>query len=285
MNWLVLSLLTASIWGISPFFAKKGFENISPLWTNIISGIAAVFIFIPTALLFGNINFSQVTMGLWILALLVSAAYYMYFYAVSKGEVSLTATIISGYPLSTILLSHLFLSERLSSFQLGAVLIIITSIVLIAMPDRVSDKIIKDRSWVWWGVASALIIGSGDFLSKFIINKIGSFSYLIMLAIAYQVISILNYLIDPNGRRLPEFKLKKFIPTLVGAFSLVLGTNLFFIAMGKNLASLVVPISSVYPVITVTLGIIFLKERISFKQGFGIAGVILGVIMLSLNVN
>ncbi len=61
-----------------------------------------------------------------------------------------------------------------------------------------------------------------------------------------------------------------------------LGAIAFFFALGHGRASIVVPLSSLYPAITILLSLIFLGEHPSLTQGIGIALALVASILLGL---
>lgn len=80
--------------------------------------------------------------------------------------------------------------------------------------------------------------------------------------------------------------LERAVPNLT--FALVtgvcgsLGGIAFFLALGHGRASIVVPLSSLYPAITILLSLIFLGESPSLTQGIGIALALIASILLGL---
>jgi len=61
-----------------------------------------------------------------------------------------------------------------------------------------------------------------------------------------------------------------------------LGAILFFHALRDGKASVVVPITACYPVLTIILGVMVLKEELSLAQGLGIGLAVTGMVLLSL---
>lgn len=61
----------------------------------------------------------------------------------------------------------------------------------------------------------------------------------------------------------------------------VIGTILFFFTLSKTKASVLVPLTALYPVVTVLLSLIFLKEKVTLVQGIGIMLAIAASILLS----
>ncbi len=56
---------------------------------------------------------------------------------------------------------------------------------------------------------------------------------------------------------------------------------LLFVALSRGDASRVVPVSSIYPLVTVVVSVIFLSERFTATRGLGAALAVVGVVLLS----
>ncbi len=279
-TWLLLSLSAAVLWTIAPILAKKGFLHISSLWNNIFANIFAFIIWIPAVLILSDFKISFPSLSI-LLALFVAESFYMFFfYAIAKADISLTSPLSALYPISAVLLSYVFLHERITSIQTVGISIAIGGVFLIALPKKNFTSIfhLKDKSWLWWGLFSATISGTADFLSKLSSNKIGSYSQIFFIALIAQLMSLINYAVDRNGRKLPKFSFGKFSPTLLGTFFSILGMLLFLLAFRYGKASLIVPVSSVYPAFVVLFAGIFLHEKIHKKQIIGILCITTGII-------
>ena len=60
------------------------------------------------------------------------------------------------------------------------------------------------------------------------------------------------------------------------------GTLLWYFVLQRHEASIITSFTALYPVVTVALGILFLKERISFTNAIGVLFAIIAGILLSL---
>lgn len=285
MNWLLLTLGAALLWGFGNFLLKKGLNNITPVWNNLITDWIMLILWIPAALILSNFSIKSITPSVFAAITVAAITLLTYYYALSKGKLALTGTVLATYPVATIILSFIFLNERVSITQYIGIFIILISCILIAFPEEEAekelekDRKIHDYSWLIWGLTSATLIGAGDFFMKISINAIGSYSHMFYLAIIMNLLTPINYVIDKKGRRAPKFSLNSLFPTLIGSAILLSGTLLFFLALEAQKATLVAPVSSVYIAIMVILAILFLKEKINRMQTAGIIGVILGIIL------
>lgn len=279
--WFLFALMAAVSWGVGQVFVKRGFSHVSPLLNNVLSTVFALLLYIPFALMHG-INV-QLFWSIFPVVMVISIAYFLYYYVLNKGKVALTGTILALYPLTTIVLSSVFLHEQTNIVQKIATAGILLGAVCIAVPSdkRVLKKFRLD-DWVWWAIAGALIIGSADFGAKVMINRSDAYTYLFALGLAYVPIAIGNFILDPKGRKLPRVPWGKLLPTLIGTFMIELGIIPFNLSFQYGLASLAGPVSSSYIVITAVLAYFFLHERITRLQTIGIAVAAAGTIALGI---
>ncbi len=125
-------------------------------------------------------------------------------------------------------------------------------------------------TWGLWG-----------FFGKFALKYISPFSLILFEtigAIAVQLVLLVflfysKYSFETNARGIGF--------AIITAFFGIAGTVLFFFALSKTKASVLVPLTAIYPVVTVLLSFIFLKEKVTLLQGIGIALAIVASILLS----
>ncbi len=280
MTWFILALGASVFWACGQVLIKKGFENIPPLWNNIFSNFLLLFIYLIPALLLSNFRITIPSLPIFFIILVAASFYLTFYYAISKGEISLTGTVVAGYPVTTILLAYLFLGERLAAFQFVGVCFVIAGVVLVAMPEMDKAKESKDFSWFKWGLSASVLIGAGDFLTKLSINNIGSYSYIFFLAVISNPLSFFNYLIDMRSRAFPSIREKKVLFTFIGIIAVLTGSLLFFLSFDYGKVSLITPVSSIYPALTALLAVRFLHEKITLKQCIGIAVTVVGLILI-----
>lgn len=280
--WLLFALLTALFWSIGETFAKKGFDFISPLWSNIFAGITGLFIWIPIALIGTGFHLQVPSVGVLFIIFLTGVCYMSYYYAISKGKLALTGTLFEIYPIFTIILSFIFLHERLLSYQAFGIIMTLLGILFIVWPSKKEIGKIHDYTWVLWGLFGAFLEGTGDFFAKITDTSIGGYSQMFFLVLLFQIVLVLNYFLDKKGRKLPKFSIKEFWPSIIGTAGVTTGTACLIFALQYGEASKVTPVTAAAPAVVVILAVLFLKERINKRQVVGILGVILGVLLVSL---
>jgi len=283
MIWFPLALSAAVCWAVGAVLVKRGFTAVPPLWNNIINNALALLLWIPVVLVLSRFRIRVPSIRILLIILAASVLFQLFYYSLSRGQVSLTATVIAIYPMITIVLSYLFLGERLSPLQYLAVGLILAGGVAVAFPNKGQILHTGGLSWLPWGLAGALCLGTGDFLSKFSINQIGSYSHIFFLSLVAMGLSGVNYIIDTPNRAVPRVFARSFLPSLIGIVLHLAGALCFLLAFDYGPISLISPVSSVYPALLALLAVRFLKEKVSVVQGIGIGVITGGLIAIGIS--
>jgi drug/metabolite transporter (DMT)-like permease len=283
MIWFPLALAAALCWAVGAVLVKKGFASLPPLWNNIVNNALALLIWIPAVLLLSGSRIDLPPIRILLVILAASVLFQLFYYSLSRGQVSLTGTVIAVYPMITIVLSHAFLAERLARVQYAGVALILSGGLAVAFPGKKRAPDQDGFSWVLWALAGAVSLGTGDFLSKLSINQIGSHAHIFFLSLASAGLAGANYLIDKPNRPRPRFLSRSFLPSFVGIILHLLGALCYLLAFDYGPLSLISPVSSVYPALLALLAVRFLRDRISPIQGMGIGAITGGLITIGLS--
>lgn len=125
-----------------------------------------------------------------------------------------------------------------------------------------------------------ILWGLWAFLFKAGVNEIGIKSALIWNNIVALGISILiiAFLIPSEGLKFSNGAIFIIIATIFG----FLGTIIWYFGLEEHKASLIVSFTALYPLVTVILASLFLKEKLSIANAIGIALAVTAGILLSL---
>ncbi len=134
--------------------------------------------------------------------------------------------------------------------------------------------------WIFFAVAAMAMWGVAGFLAKFGTNRIDPQSLMLyqilgMMAIGIAILFFLNFsqiTYEHQGAAIG----------FIRGFLMAAGTLLFLFAIDKGKASIVVPLTALYPIITILLAVVVLGEVITFKQGAGIMLALSAILLLSL---
>ncbi|ADC69108.1 protein of unknown function DUF6 transmembrane [Methanocaldococcus sp. FS406-22] len=129
------------------------------------------------------------------------------------------------------------------------------------------------------GLLVAVFYGVGTFFAKIVCEKNPLFQWIVVNIVG--IILCLIILIKYKNIIITEQKILSY--AIISAILVVIGSLLLYYALYKGKASIVVPLSSIGPAITVALSIMFLKESLTISQMIGIVFIIVGIILLSIS--
>lgn len=120
--------------------------------------------------------------------------------------------------------------------------------------------------------------------SRYALKQVSWQGLIVITALGYAaVILVMLLLRQPLGAEKPGAnRTLDWTITALGAAIPVLALVCLYIALGRGDASKVIPVGSVYPLLTVILAAIFLGEALTWKVAIGAMLVVAGVIAISL---
>lgn len=284
----MLGILFAVLASISFAFAytvlKRSYSNFPPSVAFFIDVVWGLLFFIPFGIVTGA-EFSH--FGLVFIYQIVNAilAEAFFFYVLSKGEISITGTILASYPIATVILSLLINNEHFSLITGGFIVITIIGILIVSLPQSLQKQEKGRYKYILWALTGSLAIGLADTLNKHIISQTSAGTVLFALALAQIPVGLIYLSLEKQS--ITQFSkiithIKEYQFSIIGSALNVIGIVFLFLAFQNTLASIAAPISASYPGLMVILAIIFLKDTLSKKDLIGLLCIILGVICLSI---
>ncbi len=280
---IITGLITMLSWGGADFFAafaaRKVGHFITLFWTYVIAFFVTLvyLLFSPQSL-----NFSIEMVAMLALVGLLQAAALMFFYkGLEIGLVSIVSPIASSYSLIVVLLGIILLKEQLTTLQGLAILLIILGVPLVSIN---LNELFKNKARIFQkGIKEALVAlfawGFSYFLLAPVVREKGWFwptlidlFFIIFFLFIWGLLAKKKFLIFQRSSLLAIFS--DGLLTSVGYLAYSVGVL-------YSLISLVTPISTIFPVVTILLARIFFKEKLLWNQILGIAGVISGLVFLS----
>ncbi|KKQ02065.1 MAG: hypothetical protein US11_C0001G0024 [Candidatus Roizmanbacteria bacterium GW2011_GWA2_36_23] len=210
-------------------------------------------------------------------------AYLSFYKGLSKSNVSLVSPIGATYSLVIVVLSTLIYKEVLNNGQILAIFLILTGIILTSVNLPVIFKFKKLT--IFSGVKEGLVAMLGWGISLFLIVPVSQSLGWFLPAYIFKLIflSFLLIYMLVKKQKIDKQKLKSnwLILIIIGVFDMVAFFSYSFGVMSEY-ASIVAPVAGAYSMITVVLGLVFLKEKLVFNQVVGILGIISGLVLISL---
>ncbi len=289
MTGILLAILAAIFIGLSQLMLRKSFKELQPSIAFFFDAIFGLLLWVPLALIMGvnfGVSLREAAFFAIISAILSEA---IVFYALSHGELAITATVLATYPAYTVLLSWLINNESLTWSLLFFVILAIIGSVLASLPEDKAMKRLRLNRHIAWPFIAALCIGLSDTISKGFINRSNDFSLLFMLgivqipvAVAYLHLEKENIL---HAVKSTLGKIEAYNHAIAGGFFNIIGTGFLWLSFSYAPASIASPITGVSGVVTVLLARHFLKDTISLKQYIAIAMAFIGVVGIALQLN
>ena len=277
-----LGLMAAVVFGVADLIAVVAARKLGIIRLMLWSHVGAVVVATPYLALGGGLHAIPLTQfailgGLIVLILCALVTFYK---GLQAGPVALVSPIVSAHLIPVIILSVLFLGEELGSVQVLGIAISATGLVLASMAGASPSL---DRTHLGKGVSYALIsmaasglfvfgIGAmsqeiGWFLPIYLI-RVGSLAILIPVQRATRSMSLWS----------PSLAIV-LVAAMVGILQFI-GMAAYAMGAQSGSVSLTTAGFSIYPIIPIIGGFIFLQERLVPRQAFGLASILMGLVVL-----
>lgn len=281
---ILFALISYLGWGSGDIFGTIATRKLGPYSVSLWSNIIWLIILAPIGVLTINELSSRSIFSLvfsFLLGIIGSVIAFIAFYeALRIGPVSLVGTIVGSFAALTVILSIVFLGEKITIEQSISILIIFLGVILSSLnfAELMKRKFVLGRgtvlalvAMICWGVYWALIKIPVKEIGWFWPLYIGSLtSPLIFIIAKFRKVKI-NSPIHNGGFRY----------LFVSALLLTIGGNTFNYAISKGLVSIVAPIAGSYPTLFVILAFLVFKDKITKQQILGIVTTLVGIVLLS----
>lgn len=133
-------------------------------------------------------------------------------------------------------------------------------------------------NWVLLAIVTLVLWGAWGFLVK-LAGETLSYEAILVYAVTGAIIAdlVLIAVIGFSGQGGTGV-----MYALAGGFVGAIGSLTFMLALGEGKASIVTPLTALYPVVTILLAVLVLQESISLQKGVGILFAIVAMVLLGL---
>jgi len=283
---LFLALIALFGWGLMDFFSKKLSSRIEPV-RFIFLVLFLEFLWCLFLILFNppkQIDLSFFSIASILIAGIIGALGYLFMYkAIAVEKISIVSPILASSLMITLLISTLFFGETISIFQIFAIAAIFIGIVLVSTKFGEEKTKVKFSKGIMFALISMACFGvSTAFTKTAVMASSPEFAQFIFRLLGVAIIFF--YYCGVEGREdKSEQDINPCIPMLVLISLLDMAAVIAFnYAVSTQLTSLVTPVAYSYSIVAVVLGYFVLKEKLSWPNWVGIAGIIAGIIVLAL---
>jgi bacterial/archaeal transporter family protein len=269
-------------WGIYDFLGGVYTKQIGPFksffWSQLAGLISALlFLFVFTTSL--NVPILVIVL-LPTASILYSAGYLFFFKGFEIGNVSIVAATMNLWAVFTMLIAFIFMGQRLSTIQFLGVIMIITGVALASLNwSDIKNQRFQLSSGVKETVFGAFFFGVFWNISEVISEEIGWLLTTLLVKLGIILFLLLFSYFLKRGLDITKVTAKtKF---MVGLMGIVEAGAVAIVNYGLTIgdAILITPIASALSIVTITLAIIFLKDKVTKLQGLGIITAIAGIIV------
>ena len=289
MSIAILSVLSGLAgmfgWGIYDFLGGVYSKQIGPFksffWSQLAGLISVLLLLFVFAI---NLNVPiWVIILLPIAAIVYSAGYLFFFKGFEIGNVSIVAATMNLWAVFTMLFAFVFMGQRLSTMQSLGVFMIISGVTLASLNWRdIKNHSLKLSLGIKETVLGAFFFGIFWNISEVISEKIGWLPTTLFVKFGIIVFLLLFSFLIKREHILTKATTKtKLMVLLMGSIEAgAVAIVNYGLTIGD--AILITPIASALSIVTITLAIIFLKDRVTKLQGLGMIVAIAGIIVTAL---
>jgi drug/metabolite transporter (DMT)-like permease len=204
-------------------------------------------------------------------------AWICYFKALSTGPAAIVQTITAAYTALTVILALVFLKERLVAIQVLGVAMVVGSSVALGMTSG-SATGSEGNIWFFASLGTLLSWGTCTAIFKHAYNQEGANDTVFFLTNWVGMgLTVLPFGLSQGGATLPKEGLGLGI-LIVLLYSL--GDLTLFAAINRGPASIVSPLSGLYPLPTIAYSALILKEQISTQQWVSVGVVLVALVLI-----
>jgi drug/metabolite transporter (DMT)-like permease len=287
--WFALAIIDAFLFGSDAIFAKLSTSKLGMTRIAILIAIIDGPIYLSGFYIWQ----ANVAIELWggLLATVSCVTgvigYLCFFESLGEAQIAITGTISAAYPCLTVVGAILFLSETLTTTQaIGLVGTIGGILALSYERNHKSEHSLPRRSLLFALLAFALW-GLWGLTSKMATDIIGPANVFGFYAASSLFVPTAYAMVRRTSPADEKITTASFSAWLFGATSVAfnaVGVFAFTFAIFSGLASLVVSVTSVYPVVTVVMAVLLLREKLNKVQTMGLVVPLLGLMTIGISV-
>ncbi len=282
--YIIYALLAALFSGLTSVFAKTGIKDVESLLATFIRTIIITLFLFVVVLLNNNLNDIFLLDKRTIIFLILSGIsntllWIFYFKALDLGTVSKVTPIDKTSIILTLILSSIFLNEKITEIKVFSIILILVGTLLTIKRE---NKNSKDNKWILYAVLTAIFTSTTTILSKIgIENTNTSLTTFLRTVIVLLLLTAIT-LIKKKYKNIKKLNKKNYLYIVLSGISTSLSWLFYFASLSIGEASIVFPIEKLSLVVSIIVSCIFLKEKLSKKQILGIVIIVLGTSLLFL---
>ena len=280
-----LSLLSAFLYACSSILTKKGLRNSNPYSAALVSSVVNT-VLLGLVYLLAPVPFSAIGPIVIFAVAGVLASFFgrLFLYrGLDEVDVSVTSSIVGSSPLFSAVTAAVLLGERFESMVYLGILLIVSGVATLSLGRRTRDQPDWRQPGIVWALLASACYGLSVTTRKVGYNLLnspilgattGAFASL-SVYLAFVTVARRETLTSTGAKKATLF----FV--FAGACS-SLGLLTSHVATSWGAVTIVSTLVGSYPLFSLVLSYLVLRETITVKTLIGSAFVILGVIVVSM---
>lgn len=280
--YIIYALLASVFSGLTSVFAKTGIKNTDSILATFLRTIVISLFLLLIVIFKENINNIFLIDKKTLLFLILSGIsntllWICYFKALDLGTVSKVTPVDKTSIVLTLILSSLFLNEKITTIKIISIVLILLGTFLTIKKE---SKDSKDNRWILYAILTAVFTSTTTVLSKIGIENTNTTLITFLRTIVVLIILTTITLFKKKYKYIKDIKSRSWLFIILSGLSTSLSWLFYFKALALGEASIVFPIEKLSLVVSILISIIFLKEKVSKKQITGIIIIVIGTSLL-----
>lgn len=280
--YIIYALAAALFSGLTSVFAKSGINKENSLLATFIRTIVITLFLFIVVLFKNNLNDIFSLDKKTILFLVLSGIsntllWICYFKALDLGTVSKVTPIDKTSIILTLVLSSIFLHEKITIIKVISIIFILVGTFLTIKKD---NKDSKDNKWILYAFLTAVFTSTTTVISKVGIESINTSLTTFLRTIIVLILLTIITLFKKKFKDIKKLNKKNYLFIILSGISTSLSWLFYFASLSLGEASVVFPIEKLSLVVSILASTIFLKEKLNKKQILGIIIIVIGTSLL-----
>lgn len=280
--YIIYALLASTFSGLTSVFAKTGIKNTDSILATFLRTIIISLFLLLIIIFKENINNIFLIDKKTLLFLTLSGIsntllWICYFKALDLGTVSKVTPVDKTSIVLTLILSSLFLNEKITTIKIISIALILLGTFLTIKKE---SKDSKENRWILYAILTAVFTSTTTVLSKIGIENTNTTLITFLRTIVVLIILTTITLFKKKYKYIKDIKSRSWLFIILSGLSTSLSWLFYFKALALGEASIVFPIEKLSLVVSILISIIFLKEKVSKKQIIGIIIIVIGTSLL-----
>lgn len=282
--YIIYALLAALFSGLTSVFAKSGINSKKSLISTYVRTLViTLFLFIVVTLR-NDFNDLYLLDKKTIIFLVLSGIsntllWICYFKALDLGTVSKVTPIDKTSIILTLILSSIFLHEKITIIKVLSIIFILTGTLLTIKRE---DKDSKDNKWILYAFLTAIFTSTTTVISKIGIENTNTCLTTFLRTIIVLILLTIINLFKNKFKDIKNLDKRNYMFIILSGISTSLSWLFYFTSLSLGEASIVFPIEKLSLVVSIVTSTIFLKEKLNKKQILGIIIIVIGTSLLFL---